>query len=78
MDHRWLKGLKGDEREHRRKEILSYRNAFNTLIETLEDYLEDTVPDYDNPSWSHKQADANGANRKVRQIINLITIKDKG
>lgn len=72
----WLKGLKGEEREKRIKEILSYRNAFDALKELLEDQYEESVPDYDCPSWSHKQADVNGANRKLRQIISLLDIKE--
>jgi len=72
----WLKGLKGEEREKRIKEILSYQNAFNALKELLGDQYEESVPDYDCPSWSHKQADVNGANRMLRKIINLITIEE--
>ena len=72
----WLKGLKGEEREKRIKEILAYRNAFNALKELLGDQYEESVPDYDCPSWSHKQADVNGANRMLRKIINLITIEE--
>jgi len=68
--------LKGEEREKRIKEILAYRNAFNALKELLGDQYEESVPDYDCPSWSHKQADVNGANRMLRKIINLITIEE--
>jgi len=32
------------------------------------------LTDYDSPSWSHKQADQNGYNRALRDIIDLITI----
>lgn len=70
----WTKGFK--DKEARKKEILSYRNAFDALKEVLEKEYEESVPDYDCPSWSHKQADINGANRKLRQIINLITVKE--
>lgn len=73
----WLKGLKGEAREKRKNEIKSYRNAFNALKEILENDFEETTPDYDCPSWSHKQADVNGANRKLQTIINLLTIEDK-
>lgn len=70
----WLKGCK--DKEARKKEILSYRNAYDTLREVLEKEYEESAPDYDCPSWSHKQADVNGANRKLREIINLITVKE--
>jgi len=70
----WLKGYK--DKEARKKEILSYRNAYDTLREVLEKEYEESVPDYDCPSWSHKQADVNGANRKLREIISLISVKE--
>lgn len=77
MHSAWLKGIPQKDKDARRKEILAYRNAFDELKKLLEEEFEETVPDYDNPSWSHKQADVNGANRKLQQIINLITIKEK-
>ena len=77
MNVRWLKNTPSANKNARRKEILSYRNAFDELRKLLEEDLEEFVPDYEVPSWSHKQADVNGANRKVRQIIDLITIKDE-
>jgi hypothetical protein len=77
MDSRWYKGFKEKEaKDKRTREILAYRNAFDALKEVLEGQFEESTPDYKNPSWSHEQADVNGANRKLRQIINLITIKD--
>lgn len=74
MNARWLKGLTGEAKEKRKKEILSYRNAFEELSKLLEEDYGESVPDYDCPSWSHKQADVNGANRKLRQIIELIKV----
>ena len=74
MQELWLKGCKGKEREARTKEINSYRNAFEALAEILEE--EDSTPDYDCPSWSHKQADQNGYNRAIRKVLSLITLKE--
>jgi hypothetical protein len=77
MDTRWLKGFDPDQYENRKKEVASHKNAFKLLVELLEKELEDhPVPDYNNPSWAYKQADINGANRKLKEIIKLITIKD--
>lgn len=76
MNTRWFKNISTSKKEARKKEILSYRNAFDELRKLLEEDLEEYVPDYSVPSWSHKQADVNGANRKLRQIIDLITIKE--
>lgn len=75
MHTAWLKGHKN--KEQRKKELLSYRNAFDELKKLLEDQFEESTPDYSSPSWAYEQADVNGANRKLRQIINLITVGDK-
>ncbi len=77
MDTRWLKGFTPVEYDDRKKKVASYKNAFEDLRELLERELEDIpVPDYNNPSWAYKQADINGANRKLKEIIKLITLKD--
>lgn len=70
MNSLWFKGYKGEEKEKRREEILSYRNAFDALLEILEE--ETFSPDYDCPSWAYKQADQNGYNRAIRKIKNLL------
>lgn len=72
----WVKGLRGKEKEDRQKEVLTYRNAFEDLREILDSLIEDQAPDYDCPSWSHKQADINGYNRALRKVIKLTTIED--
>jgi hypothetical protein len=36
MQATWLKGLKGQEKEKRKAEVLGYRNAFDSLKEILE------------------------------------------
>lgn len=78
MDTRWLKSFSPDQYEDRKKEVDSFKRAFVALAELLEKEGEDTpVPDYNNPSWAYKQADVNGANRKLKDIIKLITLKDK-
>lgn len=73
----WFRGLNKEDKEDRVKELLSYRNAFDALKEILEEHYKEYTPDYDCPSWSHKQADVNGHNRAIKKVINLITIKEK-
>jgi len=73
----FVKGLKGEAKEKRVQEIRSYKNAFNALKEILENDFEESVPDYTSPSWAYKQADVNGANRKLQQILKLLTIEEK-
>ena len=77
MDSRWFKGkTKGEAKEARKKDVQSFRRAFGELTELLKEEFEDTpTPDYNNPSWAYKQADINGANRMLRQIMKLIDIK---
>jgi hypothetical protein len=74
MDTRWTKGLTGKDKEKRVKELQSYRIAFKELSDLLQEDFEEKAPDYDTPSWSHKQADVNGANRKLRQILKLLNV----
>jgi len=77
MNNNWFRGLPEEQKEQRIKEILSYRRAFEALNEVLDEYYEESSPNYDDPSWSHRQADVNGANRMLKRIKNLITIKDE-
>lgn len=74
MDSRWFKGIPADAKEKRTKEIKSYRNAFEALRELLEQLEETTKVDYDSSSWAYKQADVNGANRKLREIKALLKL----
>ena len=78
MKEVWFKDCKNaQEKEKRKKELLSYRNAFESLSEVLINMEERTGTwDYNCPSWSHKQADQNGANRMLHKIIDLIKLKD--
>lgn len=72
----WLKGYTDSEK--RKKEVLSYTTAFNDLMKVLETWEETGSPDYTSPSWSHEQADRNGANRMLQKVIKLIDIHQKG
>lgn len=77
MDVKWTKGTKGEAKDRRKKEVLSYRTAFEDLKEVLVDLQENVgTPDYESPSWAFKQADINGYNRAIERVINLINLKD--
>lgn len=76
MDTRWLKGFPADKFEERRKEVASFKRAFKALTELLESEGEEKRPDYNSPSWAYHQADVNGANRKLKDILKLIDIKE--
>lgn len=74
MDGRWVKGLKGDDKEARKKELQSYRTAFEALKEILEEEFEDASPSYEHAAWPYEAADRYGANRKLRSIIQLLKV----
>ena len=78
MQQVWFKNAKSQEDKFaKRAELKSFKNAFEALDAVLAEMEE--VPsknDYDCPSWSHKQADINGANRMLREVRKLINIKD--
>lgn len=76
MDHRWLKGLKGEDKEKEKQRILAHTTLLNEIADILEDSFEEGVPDYDSPSWAYHQADKNGANRKLREVIKFLRVKD--
>lgn len=77
MDTRWLREAKTPEdKDTIRKIVKGHRVAYEDLDAILRTLEETVAPDYDCPSWSHKQADVNGANRMLRSIRALINIKD--
>lgn len=69
----WFKGHK--DKDARKKELLSYRNAFQALEEILTEE-ENTLADYESPSWAYIQADRNGYNRAIRHVRKLLDIKE--
>ena len=74
MDTKWLKGHKDVDK--RKKEILSYKNAFDDLKEILEkEYVKSSCRDYDSPNWAIKQVALNERNQVISELINLITIE---
>ena len=74
----WLKGLKGEERERRKAEVLAYRNAFDDLREILEQHYmkKDAVRDY-SPGWEYKQIAVNEYNAAIEELLNLIDLQPK-
>ena len=74
MDTRWFKGA--TDKEQRKKEVLSYKNAFEDLTEILEqDFKKEAVRGY-GADWPYKQIAVNEYNQVLRDIIKLINIKE--
>ncbi len=74
----WLRGVKDSEREQRKKEVLSYRNAFDDLREILEQHYvrKEAVRDY-SPGWEYKQIAVNEYNAVLDDLLNLIDLNHK-
>jgi hypothetical protein len=74
----WLKGVKGEDRERRKAEVLSYRNAFDDLREILEQHClkKEAVRDY-SPGWEYKQIAHNEYNAALDDLLNLIDLNQK-
>jgi hypothetical protein len=71
----WIRGVKDSERERRKQEVLSYRNAFDDLREILEQHYvrKEAVRDY-SPGWEYKQIAVNEYNAVLDDLLNLIDL----
>ena len=80
MKTEWFGSLRGEERENFKLSVLSSKIVLDKLHEIVYNMYkkEESVNanDYDSPSWSHKQAHTNGRRDALRQVLDLITIKD--
>jgi hypothetical protein len=78
MQAAWLRGVKDSERERRKQEVLSYRNAFDDLREILEQHYvrKEAVRDY-SPGWEYKQIAVNEYNAVLDDLLNLIDLNHK-
>jgi hypothetical protein len=74
----WLRGVKDSERDQRKQEVLSYRNAFDDLREILEQQYvrKEAVRDY-SPGWEYKQIAVNEYNAVLDDLLNLIDLNHK-
>lgn len=74
----WLRGVKDSERERRKQEVLSYRNAFDDLREILEQHYvrKEAVRDY-SPGWEYKQIAVNEYNAVLDDLLNIIDLNQK-
>lgn len=70
----WFK--KSKDKEARRKEVQSYRTAFNELREILEQEVKKKpcVRDYGEPNWEIRQVAVNEYNQAVDDLLKLITL----
>lgn len=70
----WLKGKSKEEIESLVSLLGNSSFLCNEILNILDQLdaeearAETSLDEYDNPSWSHKQADRNGARRAYRKI----------
>ena len=71
----WFRGVKDSDRNQRKQEVLSYRNAFDDLREILEQHYvrKEAVRDY-SPGWEYKQIAVNEYNAVLDDLLNLIDL----
>lgn len=70
----WFMDLPKDEQEGFKKEVKSAKNVLDKLEQIVQNKIKEIVitNDYDSPSWAYKQADRNGYNRALTEIINIL------
>lgn len=70
----WFMDLPKDEQEGFKREIKSAKNVLDKLEQIVNSRMKEIVVanDYDSPSWAYKQADRNGYNRALTEIINIL------
>lgn len=70
----WFMDLPKDQQEGFKKQISSAKDVLVKLEEIVKGKMKDVVlsEDYDNPSWAYKQADRNGYNRALTEVLNIL------
>lgn len=70
----WFMDLPKDEQEGFKREVKSAKNVLDKLEQIVQNKIKEIVitNDYDSPSWAYKQADRNGYNRALIEIINIL------
>ncbi len=70
----WFMDLPKDQQEGFKKQISSAKDVLVKLEEIVKGKMKEVVlsEDYDNPSWAYKQADRNGYNRALTEVLNIL------
>jgi hypothetical protein len=78
MKLNWFNHLPKDQQEGFKRQVRSARDVLERLEQLLQEKKTEVVlsTDYDNPSWAYKQADRNGYDRALTEVINLINMKE--
>ena len=70
----WFMDLPKDQQEGFKRQISSSKDVLEKLENILKDKIKEVVlsDDYDSPSWAFKQADRNGYNRALTEVLNIL------
>ena len=70
----WFMDLPKDQQEGFKKQISSSKDVLEKLEKIIKEKIKEVVlsEDYDNPSWAYKQADRNGYNRALTEVLNIL------
>jgi hypothetical protein len=74
----WFRGAEGDEQREKIKQDLALaQRALDRLAKLIQQKRRNTTSftDYNVENWSHLQADTNGYNRALDEILETIKIK---
>jgi hypothetical protein len=73
MKTSWFIGVTEPKEEFKQK-VLRHRDAWELLTGVLSHKIKDFHPNYDDHSWSHRQAHNNGYNQAIRDVINMLDL----
>lgn len=77
MQTKWFQDLPKPEQDRFKQEVLNSKKVLDKLKELCYNLrVESKSTDYDSPSWAFKQADQNGYNRALDDVIKILTIKE--
>lgn len=70
----WFMDLPKDQQDGFKRQITSAKDVLEKLEEIVKSKMKDIIlsEDYDNPSWAYKQADRNGYNRALTEVLNIL------
>lgn len=70
----WFMDLPKAQQEGFKRQVSSAKDVLEKLEEIVKTKMKEVVlsEDYDNPSWAYKQADRNGYNRALTEVLNIL------
>jgi hypothetical protein len=70
----WFMDLPKDQQEGFKRQVSSAKDVLEKLEEIVKTKMKEVVlsEDYNNPSWAYKQADRNGYNRALTEVLNIL------